>query len=200
MLAAATLLRRSPERERRCGLSCRGASGCWIAVGDLRVTRIRVAFCRGEAWAVATLEDGTLAEPACSALAEYRWARDRLEVLFFFAGYWQAIAAAAAAGGGGRSAQEEERLMLEGLVAEIELRHGVAVGSVAAVGPRRGQRVHVLDPYWTRDWAAEELAGRRLPASLEQLEEERLDNVYDKAGFLSFMEFGGFDLRQDGAY
>ena len=41
MLAAATLLRRSPERERRCGLSCRGASGCWIAVGDLRVTRIR---------------------------------------------------------------------------------------------------------------------------------------------------------------
>ena len=45
-----------------------------------------------------------------------------------------------------------------------------------------------------------ELAGRRLPASLEQLEEERLDNVYDKAGFLSFMEFGGFDLRQDGAY
>ena len=56
VLAAATLLRRSPERERRCGLSCRGASGCWIAVGDLRVTRIRVAFCRGEAWAVATLE------------------------------------------------------------------------------------------------------------------------------------------------
>ena len=32
----------------------------------------------------------------------------------------------------------------------------------------------------------------------EQLEEERLDNVYDRAGFLSFMEFGGFDLRQDG--
>ena len=62
--------------------------------------------------------------------------------------------------------------------------------------------MHVLDPYWTRcaGWAAEELAGRRLPASLEQLEEERLDNVYDKAGFLSFMEFGGFDLRQDGAY
>ena len=37
----------------------------------------------GEAWAVATLEDGTLAEPACSALAEYRWATFRLEVLFF---------------------------------------------------------------------------------------------------------------------
>ena len=31
--------------------------------------------------------------------------------------------------------------MLEGLVAEIELRHGVAVESFAAVGPRRGQRV-----------------------------------------------------------
>ena len=58
-------------------------------------------------------------EPPCSALAEYRWATFRLEVLFFFAGYWQAIAASAAAGGGGRSAQEEERLMLEGLVAEI---------------------------------------------------------------------------------
>ena len=50
-------------------------------------------------------------------------------------------------------------------VAEIELRHGVAVESFAAVGPRRGQRVHVLDSYWTRGWAAEELAGRRLPAS-----------------------------------
>ena len=94
--------------------------------------------------------DGTLDEPVGSALAEYRCAKDRLEVCcsFFFAGYWQAIAASAAAAGGGRSAQEEERLMLEGLVAEIELRHGVAVGSFAAVGPRRGQRVHVLDPYW----------------------------------------------------
>ena len=153
------------------------------------------AFCRGEAWAVATLEDGTPAEPACSALAEYRWARDRLEVLFFCAGYWQAIAAAAAAGGGGRSAQEEERLMLEGLVAEIELRHGVAVGSFAAVGPRRGQRVHVLDPYWTRcaGWAAEELAGRRLPASLEQLEEERLDNVYDCSATM-LVDLVGSDL------
>ena len=29
---------------------------------------------------------------------------------------------------------------------------------------------------------------------------ERQDNAYDKAGFLSFMELGGFDLRQDGAY
>ena len=88
--------------------------------------------------------------------------------------------------------------MLEGLVAEIELRHGVAVESSAAVGPRRGQRVHVLDPYWTRHrgWAAEELAGRRLPASPEQLEEEERDNAYDKAGFLSFMGYGGADLRQ----
>ena len=47
-------------------------------------------------------------------------------------------------------------------------------------------------------WAAEELAGRRLPASPEQLEEEERDNAYDKAGFLSFMEFGGFDLGQAG--
>ena len=57
-----------------------------------------------------TLEDGTLGDPACSALdvalAEYRWAKDRLEVLFFYAGYWQAIVASAAAGGGGRSAQK----------------------------------------------------------------------------------------------
>ena len=48
-----------------------------------------------------TLEDGTLGDPACSALdvalAEYRWAKDRLEVLFFYAGYWQAIVASAAA-------------------------------------------------------------------------------------------------------
>ena len=45
-------------------------------------------------------------------------------------------------------------------------------------------------------WATEECDGRRLPASPEQLEEEERDNAYDKAGFLSFMEYGGFDLRQ----
>ena len=67
-----------------------------------------------------------------------------------------------------------------------------------------GERMHVLDPRlggWAArmyGWAAEELAGQRLPASPEQLEEEERDNAYDKAGFLSFMEFGGFDLRQDG--
>ena len=34
---------------------------------------------------------------------------------------------------------------------------------------------------------------------LQQLEEEEeRDNAYDKAGLLSFMEFGGFDLRQVG--
>ena len=60
--------------------------------------------------------------------------------------------------------------------------------------------MHVLDPYWTRrrGWAAEELAGQRLPASPEQLEEEERDNAYDKAGFLSFIEYGGFDLRHVG--
>ena len=44
--------------------------------------------------------------------------------------------------------------------------------------------------------ATEECNGRRAPASPEQLEEEERDNAYDKAGFLSFMEYGGFDLRQ----
>ena len=34
---------------------------------------------------------------------------------------------------------------------------------------------------------------------LQQLEEEEeRDNAYDKAVLLSFMEFGGFDLRQVG--
>ena len=64
--------------------------------------------------------------------------------------------------------------------------------------------MHVLDSYWTRcaGWAAEELAERRLPASLEQLEEERHRTTRtSKAGFLSFTwSIGGFDLRQDGAY
>ena len=46
--------------------------------------------------------------------------------------------------------------------------------------------------------ATEECDGRRAPASPEQLEEEERDNAYDKAGFLSFMEFGGFDLGQAG--
>ena len=69
---------------------------------------------------------------------------------------------------------------------------------------RRTRCSHVLDPRlggWAArmyGWAAEEPAGQRLPASPEQLEEEERDNAYDKAGFLSFMEFGGFDLRQDG--
>ena len=57
---------------------------------------------RGEAWAVATLDDGTLDEPAASALAEYRWATFRLEVVLFLDGYWQEIARPlppAAAGG-----------------------------------------------------------------------------------------------------
>ena len=44
--------------------------------------------------------------------------------------------------------------------------------------------------------ATEECDGRRAPASPEQLEEEERDNAYDKAGFLSFMEYGGFDLRK----
>ena len=77
--------------------------------------------------------------------------------------------------------------MLEGLVAEIELRHGVAVGSFAAVGPRRGQRVHVLDPYWTRDCGRRRSSpgdGRVTAAGVSgaELEEERQDNAYDKAG------------------
>ena len=43
--------------------------------------------------------------------------------------------------------------------------------------------MHVLDPWlggWAArmyGWAAEELAGRRLPASPEQLEEEERDKV-----------------------
>ena len=54
-------------------------------------------------------------------------------MLFFFAGYWQAIAAPTAAASGGRGAQEEGRRMIEGLVAEIELRHDVAVGAFAGL-------------------------------------------------------------------
>ena len=88
------------------------------------------------------------------------------------------------------------------LIGEIEARHGARIEVLADA--ITGERMHVLDPRlggWAArmyGWAAEELAGRRLPASPEQLEEEERDNAYDKAGFLSFMEFGGFDLRQDG--
>ena len=50
--------------------------------------------------------------------------------------------------------------MIQGLVAEVERRHGVQVEEVAAVGPRQVQRVHVLDPYWARtragSWASTE--------------------------------------------
>ena len=54
-----------------------------------------------------------------------------------------------------------------------------------------------------RGRATEECNGRRLPAPPERLEEVRrrrsgTDNAYDKAGFLSFLESGGFDLRQVG--
>ena len=37
-----------------------------------------------------------------------------------------------------------------------------------------------------------------LPPRSARVEEEERDNAYDKAGFLSFMEYGGFDLRQVG--
>ena len=33
-------------------------------------------------------------------------------------------------------------------MAEVEQRHSVQVEEVVTVGPRRGQHVHVLDPYW----------------------------------------------------
>ena len=88
------------------------------------------------------------------------------------------------------------------LIGEIEARHGARIEVLADA--ITGERMHVLDLRlggWAArmyGWAAEELAGRRLPASPEQLEEEERDNAYDKAGFLSFMEFGGFDLGQAG--
>ena len=47
---------------------------------------------------------------------------------------------------------------------------------------------------------AEECNGRRLPVSGAAggggAGQRVISNAYDKAGFLSFMEYGGFDLRQ----
>ena len=70
------------------------------------------------------------------------------------------------------------RLRLKG---EIEARHGARIEVLADA--ITGERMHVLDPRlggWAArmyGWAAEELAGRRLPASPEQLKEEERDNA-----------------------
>ena len=80
----------------------------------------------------------------------------------------------------------------------------VGAGAPTAARPLGCSPAHLAVPLIPRHagdgdgggWATEECDGRRLPASPEQLEEEERDNAYDKAGFLSFMEYGGADLRQ----
>ena len=138
------------------------------------------AFCHGEAVAV---EEGLGCEAASdAAMWEYRRGRSALEVLDF-AGYWEQML------------EGEEQLVIQGLVAEVERRHGVQVEEVAAVGPRLGQLVHVLDPYWARaragSWASTEGKrgqGRAGPlADVEQVLEEQRDYTYMQNGFNVFM-------------
>ena len=138
------------------------------------------AFCHGEAVAV---EEGLGSEAAGdAAVEEYRRGRWALEVLDL-AGYWEQML------------EGEEQLVIQGLVAEVERRHGVQVEEVAAVGPRQGQLVHVLDPYWARaragSWASTEGKrgqGRAGPlADVEQVLEEQRDYTYMQNGFNVFM-------------
>ena len=138
------------------------------------------AFCHGEAVAV---EEGLGSEAAGEAATEeYRRGRSALEVLDL-AGYWEQML------------EGEERLVIQGLVAEVERRHGVQVEEVAAVGPRQGQLVHVLDPYWAHaragSWVSTE--GKRGQGSagpladVEQGLEEQRDYTYMQSGFNVFM-------------
>ena len=138
------------------------------------------AFCHGEAVAV---EEGLGCDAAGDAAVwEYRRGRSALEVLDL-AGYWEQML------------EGEEQLVIQGLVAEVERRHGVQVEEVAAVGPRQGQLVHVLDPYWARaragSWASTEGKrgqGRAGPlADVEQVLEEQRDYTYMQNGFNVFM-------------
>ena len=99
------------------------------------------------------------------------------------AGYWEGML------------EDEEQLVIQGLVAEVERRHNVQVEEVAAVGPRQGQLVHVLDPYWARaragSWVGTEGKrglGRAGPLEdVEQVLEEERDYTYMQNGFNVFM-------------
>ena len=138
------------------------------------------AFCHGEAVAV---EAGLGREAAGdAAVEEYRRGRWALSVLDL-AGYWEGML------------EDEEQLVIQGLVAEVERRHNVQVEEVAAVGPRQGQLVHVLDPYWARaragSWVGTEGKrglGRAGPLEdVEQVLEEERDYTYMQNGFNVFM-------------
>ena len=77
------------------------------------------------------------------------------------------------------------------LVADIEARRGAAVEVVAAVGPRRGQRVRVLDAYWAavrRDDDGGPAAG-----GVDWCGEEEREGLYDREAFNVFMSNAGFE-------
>ena len=123
------------------------------------------------------------------ALEEYRSSENIMRQLHF-SGYWASAAAESAAANGAAL----ERLAMEELVADIERRHGARVEEVAAAGPRRGQRIHVLDPYWVRadvqrDGQERREEERSMLSDMDDLMEEERADMYDRFAFERFMSY-----------
>ena len=130
------------------------------------------AFCRGVSVAAADPGAGGAEAAAAAAQDEYRRAREALMVLDL-SGYWEV-----------QTLEGEKELAIGALVAEIERRHGAAVEEVAARGPRRGQCVHVLDPYWAELRGEQGREAPRESATQAQWEEDWRDDIYYTAGGL----------------
>ena len=130
------------------------------------------AFCHG---VVATGK--TVAAEA--AVEEYRLA-EGVFMRLGCDGYWSARVGAL--GGLYRDGFELEASVMREMVLDIERRHGAEVEEVAAVGPRQGQRVHVLSSYWR----AHAAGGDSAVVPEEELHEKR-EGMYDKDAFQFFM-------------
>jgi len=85
--------------------------------------------------------------------------------------------------------------VVEELVADIEGRLGARVEHVPSVGPRRGQRVHVLDKHW----ATLEPPPRPVAAAAwaDDVAEDKRANMYERAGLYTFLAAAGFDGKTE---
>ena len=83
----------------------------------------------------------------------------------------------------------------------MEVEHEVTIKVVAAVGPRKGELIHALDPYWKSASALarkerEKRERATYQAYLDEMEEEeRAQDAYGRAAFGAFMANCG---REDG--
>ena len=87
------------------------------------------------------------------------------------------------------------------IIRKLEDEHEVTIKVVAAVGPRKGELIHALDPYWKSASALarkerEKRERATYQAYLDEMEEEeRAQDAYGRAAFGAFMANCG---REDG--